>query len=99
LRQPEARRESPGADAKSEQPVCEKAVAFTLGGLQALKLFALLAQHFHVEVAVGFDPILVDRQGPESAGGTCRQSEGSGAAKTRSKPCLTARRAIRVEKS
>jgi hypothetical protein len=30
------------------------------GRLQELKLFALLAQHFHVEVAVGLDPILVD---------------------------------------
>ena len=30
------------------------------GRLQELKLFALLAQHFRVEVAVGLDPILVD---------------------------------------
>ena len=49
-----------GADAKPEQPVCEQAGAFTLGDLQELKLLSLLAKHFHVEVAVGFDPILVD---------------------------------------
>jgi hypothetical protein len=42
-----------------EQPVCEEAVAFTLGGLQQLELFALLAQHLRVEVTVGFDPVLV----------------------------------------
>ena len=58
-----------GADAKSEVPVCEEAVASTLGGLQELELFALFAQHFHVEVAVGFDPVLVDfdRQRPDQA--------------------------------
>ena len=33
------------------------------GRLQELKLFALLAQHFHVEVAVDLDPILVDFDG------------------------------------
>ena len=68
LRQPEPRREeSSGADAKSEQPVCEEAVAFTLGGLQELELFALFAQHFHVQITVGFDPVLVDfdRQSPD----------------------------------
>ena len=32
-----------GADAKSEQPVCEEAVEFTLGGLQELKLLTLFA--------------------------------------------------------
>ena len=51
---------SSGADAKSEQAVCEQAVAFTLGGLQELELFTLFAKHFHIQVAVGFDPILVD---------------------------------------
>jgi hypothetical protein len=55
--------ESSGADAKSEQPVCEEAVASTLGGLQELELFALFAEHFHVEVAVGLDPVLVDLDG------------------------------------
>ena len=54
---------SSGAGAKPEQPICEQAVAFTLGGLQKLKLFALFAQHFHVEVTVSFDPILVDFDG------------------------------------
>lgn len=54
---------SSGADAQSEQPVCEEAVEFTLGSLQELKLLALLAEHFHVEVAVGFDPVLVDLDG------------------------------------
>ena len=28
-----------------------------------MKLLALLAEHFHVEVAVGFDPVLVDLDG------------------------------------
>ena len=56
---------SSGAGAKPEQPVCEQAVAFTLGGLQELKLLTLFAKHFHVEVAVGFDPVFMDfdRQG------------------------------------
>jgi hypothetical protein len=60
--------ESSGADAKSEQPVCEQAVVFTLGGLQQLKLFT---QHFHVEVTVGFDPVFVDfdRQRPDQPQG------------------------------
>jgi hypothetical protein len=31
-----------------------------------LELFALFAQHFHVEVTVSFDPVLVDLDG-ESA--------------------------------
>lgn len=64
LRQPEPVGLSSGAGAKPEQPVCEEAGAFTLGSLQKLKLFALFAQHFHVEVTVGFDPVLVnlDRQ-------------------------------------
>src|SRR4029077_12847595 len=48
------------AGAKPEQPVCEQAVAFSLGGLQELKLLTLFAKHFHIQVAVGFDPILVD---------------------------------------
>ncbi len=52
--------DSSGAGAKPEQPVCEQAVAFALGGLQELKLFSLFAKHFHIEVAMGFDPILVD---------------------------------------
>ena len=51
---------SSGAGAKTEQPVCEQAVAFSLGGLQELKLLTLFAKHFHIQVAVGFDPILVD---------------------------------------
>ena len=55
--------QSSGAGAKPEQPVCEEAVAFTLGGLQQLELFALFAQGFHVEVTVGFDPVLVDLDG------------------------------------
>ena len=42
------------------RPVCDKAVAFSLGGLQELKLLTLFAKHFHIQVAVGFDPILVD---------------------------------------
>jgi hypothetical protein len=33
---------------------------FTLGRLQKLKLLTLLAKRFHVEVAVGFDPVFVD---------------------------------------
>src|SRR4029077_9683285 len=41
-------------------PICEEAVAFTLGSLQELEFFALFAQHFHVEVTVGFDPVLMD---------------------------------------
>ena len=46
-------------------------VAFTLGGLQQLE-FALFAQHLHVEVTVGFDPVLMDLDGksanePQSA--------------------------------
>ena len=57
---------SSGAGAKPEQPVCEQAVAFSLGGLQELELLTLFAKHFHIQVAVGFDPILVDfdRQRP-----------------------------------
>ena len=57
---------SSGAGAKTEQPVCEQAVAFSLGGLQELKLLTLFAKHFHIQVAVGFNPILVDfdRQRP-----------------------------------
>ena len=51
---------SSGAGAKPEQPVCEEAVAFTLGGLQELELLTLFAKHLHVQVTVGFDPILVD---------------------------------------
>ena len=49
-----------------------KAVAFTLGGLQELKLLALFAQHFHVQVTVGFDPVLVDfdRQRPNEPQGS-----------------------------
>jgi hypothetical protein len=54
---------SSGADAKSEQPVCEEAVGFTLGGLQELELLALFAEHLHVQIAVGFDPVLVDFDG------------------------------------
>ena len=44
----------------------EEAVAFTLGGLQELELLTLFAEHFHIQVAVGFNPILVDfdRQRP-----------------------------------
>src|SRR5215510_12738148 len=57
---PAIRRESSGAGATPEQPVCEQAVAFSLGGLQELKLLTLFAKHFHIQVAVGFDPILVD---------------------------------------
>jgi hypothetical protein len=36
---------------------------------QKLKLLTLFAEHFHVQVAVGFDPIFVDfnRQGPNEA--------------------------------
>jgi hypothetical protein len=33
---------------------------FTLGDLQKLELLTLFAKHFHVQVTVGFDPILVD---------------------------------------
>ena len=47
-------------DAKLEQPICEQAVAVTLGGLQQLELFSLFAKHFHVEITVGFNPVLVD---------------------------------------
>ena len=49
-----------------EQPVCEQAVAFTLGRLQELELLTLFAKHFHVQVTVGFDPVLMDfdRQRP-----------------------------------
>jgi hypothetical protein len=46
-----------------EQPVCEQAVAVTLGGLQELELLTLFAKHFHIQVAVGLDPILVDLDG------------------------------------
>ena len=61
LRQPEPRREnSSGAGAKPEQPVCEQAVAFTLGGLQQLELFSLFAKHFHIQIAMGLDPAFVD---------------------------------------
>ena len=46
-------------------------MAFTLGGLQELELFALFAQHFHVQITVGFDPVLVDfdRQSPDQPQG------------------------------
>jgi hypothetical protein len=44
----------------------KKGETFTLGGLQELEFFALFAQHLHVEVTVGFDPVLVDLDG-ESA--------------------------------
>ena len=86
MRQPEPRKgHSSGADAKSEQPVCEEAVAFTLGGLQELELFALFAQHFHVEVTVGFDPVLVnlDRQRTDQPQGAVligKDSDGVGSA-------------------
>ena len=38
-------------------------------GVQELKLLTLLAKHFHVEVTVSFDPILVDfcRQCPNES--------------------------------
>jgi hypothetical protein len=49
-----------GAGAKTEQPVCEQAAEFTLGGLQECKLLSLFTKHLHVEVAVGFDPVFVD---------------------------------------
>ena len=35
-------------------------------GLQKLKLLTLFAEHFHVEVAVSFDPVLVDFNGERS---------------------------------
>ena len=56
---------SSGAGAKPRNPICEEAAAFTLGGLQGLELLALFTKHFHVQVAVGFDPVLMnfDRQG------------------------------------
>jgi len=31
-----------------------------------LEFFALFAQHFHVEVTVGFDPVLVNLDGESS---------------------------------
>ena len=34
--------------------------ALALGGLQELELFALFVEHFHVQIAVGLDPVLVD---------------------------------------
>ena len=67
MQQPKPRRgESFGAGAKPEQPVCEEAGAFTLGGLQKLELLALLAKGFHVEITVGFDPVLMDFDGEGS---------------------------------
>ena len=61
--------QSSGAGAQPEQPVCEQAVAFTLGGLQELKLFSLFAKHFHVQITVGLDPVFVDfdRQRPDQS--------------------------------
>jgi hypothetical protein len=53
------------------QELGKGAVAFPLGGLQELKLFGLLAKHFHVQVTVSFDPVLVDfdRQSSDQAQG------------------------------
>ena len=58
-RSPEGRG-APALALKPEQPVCEQAATFTLSGLQELKLLTLFTKHFHVEVAVSFDPIFVD---------------------------------------
>ena len=51
---------SSGAGAQPEQPVCEQAVAFNLGGLQQLELFSLFAKHFHIQITMGLYPVFVD---------------------------------------
>ena len=82
---------SSGAEAKSEQPVCEEAVAFTLGCLQQLELFALFAQHFHVEGPVGFVLVLVDLEGEsvnEGSSGKFRQREGKPVGRKDEEPSL-----------
>jgi hypothetical protein len=56
-----------GAGAKPEQPVCEQAVAFTLGDLDKLELLPLEVEGFHIEVARALNPVFVDfdRQGSD----------------------------------
>jgi hypothetical protein len=60
---------SSGAGAKPEQPVCEQAAIFTLGGRQKLELFSLFAKHFHIQIAMGLDPAFMDfdYEGPDQA--------------------------------
>ena len=68
MRQPEPRRDTARALTPSQSNRFVKKPSHSrLGGLQELEFFALFAQHFHVEVTVGFDPVLVDldRESPD----------------------------------
>ena len=38
----------------------------SLGGLQELELFSLFASHFHIQIAVGLNPVFVDFHGERS---------------------------------
>jgi hypothetical protein len=66
LRQPEPRRGTAPALTPSQSNRFVNKPHSLSSGLQELKLLTLFAQHLHVEVTVGFNPVFVDFDGQGS---------------------------------